>query len=162
MSEQRRLALTEGTGLAALTALVPPPEHPTLGEHSWEWLFVRLGTRLPADFVALMDTYGSGTRLYRDKRDTWPDHYPLPVWPETGGILPFAWTIDADWLAWLTIGDPDDWPVIHLSRHFSGHRSVMTCAVTDLLLDWARGGPLFDLEWEDDEDSLEDSFFEPL
>lgn len=63
MSEQRRLALTEGTGLAALTALVPPPEHRTLGEHSWEWLFVRLGTRLPADFVALMDTYGSGTWL---------------------------------------------------------------------------------------------------
>ena len=138
-----------------------------------------------ADF-ALIDVYGAGTwlewltfarplddgdhglnaqtawrmRNYRHKRDTFPDDYPLPVRPEPGGILPFAWTIDADWLAWLTIGDPDDWPVIHLSRHFSRHRSVMACGLTEILLGWTRGGPLFDLGWEDDENPLEVSVFE--
>lgn len=172
---QPRLALTEGTGLAALTALVPPPEHPAVGARSWDWLFERLDTRLPADFVALMDVYGAGTwlewlsfarprdhgerglvaeagwrmRTYRGHREAHPDSYPLPVWPEPGGILPFASTIDADWLAWLTIGEPDEWPVIHLSRHFPQHRSVMACGLTALMLDWVRGGPLFDLDWED-------------
>ncbi|WP_018220958.1 hypothetical protein [Salinispora pacifica] len=36
----------------------------------------------------------------------------LPVWPEPGGFLPFANSIDSDELGWLTEGNPDEWPLI--------------------------------------------------
>ncbi|MCG8923887.1 SMI1/KNR4 family protein [Lentzea sp. CC55] len=60
-SPGRRRALAGGTGLATLRELVVPPAHPVLGERTWEWLYGELGTSLPADYVALMETYGSGT-----------------------------------------------------------------------------------------------------
>lgn len=55
---RQRAALTTGCGLDALIALVPPPETPVLGKHNWDWLHERLGTRLPGDYVRLMERYG--------------------------------------------------------------------------------------------------------
>ncbi|MFI5801891.1 SMI1/KNR4 family protein [Streptomyces sp. NPDC051561] len=162
---QQRAALTEGSGLAALTALVPAPPKPELGEQTWEWLYERLGTRLPTAYTELMRQYGGGTwagwlnlgtplsadrlglaeharwgcDVYRSLRDGHPEYYPLAVWPEPGGILPFGDTIDGDALCWLTVGDsPDDWPLIVHPRH-SDQGPPLPLPLADTLLEWFRG-----------------------
>ncbi|MGQ5264817.1 hypothetical protein ACTWLT_29100 [Micromonospora sp. ZYX-F-536] len=160
----RRAALTQGTGLAALSLLVPPPEAPYLGGGTWTDLFEELGTRLPDEYVSLIDRYGAGnwckwlnfvTPLrtngrgfayhaaqvldgYRELRAAFPEYHPLPVWPEPGGFLPFASSIDGDQLGWLTEGDPDQWPLIVSPRH-ADQGPPLPNNLTDTLLEWVRG-----------------------
>ncbi|MBC9716142.1 SMI1/KNR4 family protein [Streptomyces sp. TRM66268-LWL] len=162
---RQRSALTEGSGLEALTALVPPPESPALGKHGWEWLHERLGTRLPGAYVRLMEQYGAGTwagwlrfhtplgddqyalapwaewysDTYRSHRADFPQYHPLAVWPEPGGFLPFADSIDGDQLCWLTEGaTPDDWRLIVVPRH-ADQGPPLESDLTETLLEWLRG-----------------------
>ncbi|WP_225804993.1 SMI1/KNR4 family protein [Streptomyces sp. NK15101] len=162
---ERHAAFAGGSGLETLTALVPPPAEPLLGEQSWEWLYERLGTRLPTEFVALMETYGAGEfcewlrfglplgtghydlapsvewygAAYRDLRADHPQYQPLAVWPEPGGFLNFADTIDGDELCWLTEGDdPDAWPLIVIPRH-AEQGPPLTGTLVETLLAWLRG-----------------------
>lgn len=164
-SKKTRLAaLKEGTGLATLRLLVPPPAKPYLGDGSWEQLFKELGTRLPTDYIELLDTYGAGcwsewlnfvTPLrtngrgfayhanevldgYRDLRAQHPEFQPLAVWPESGGFLPFANSVDGDVLGWLTQGSPDEWPLIVYPRH-AEQGPPLQGTLVDTLLDWLRG-----------------------
>jgi hypothetical protein len=177
---ERRIALETGTGLDALRLLSPPPEHPYLGDGTWEGLFAELGTQLPREYVELMEVYGAGdwgtwlrflTPLrtgerrfvthveealdaYRMLKDNYPDGYPLTVWPEPGGFLPFANSYDADHLGWLTQGpDPDAWPLIVWPRH-TDQGPALTGGLIDTLLTWQRGTPavpgLAALDEEDD------------
>ncbi|MFI2734969.1 SMI1/KNR4 family protein [Streptomyces sp. NPDC018711] len=163
--EQRAALTGGGTGLDTLTALVPPPAEPYLGEQSWEWLYERLGTRLPTEYVRLMEAYGGGAwcqwlrfstplgtghydlagteewygEAYRGLRADHPQYHPLAVWPELGGFLPFADSIDGDQLCWLTEGDtPDDWPLIVVPRH-ADQGPPLTGTLTATLLAWLRG-----------------------
>ncbi|WP_330460744.1 SMI1/KNR4 family protein [Streptomyces sp. NBC_00820] len=161
---RRRAALTQGEGLEALRVLLPPPSHPYLGEADWAWVYEQLGTRLPAEYVTLVETYGGSTWLdwlelhpplhtgrlglvaeqwfrdaYRSLREDHPEYHPLPVWPEKGGFLPFASTIDGDAICWLTDGDdPDDWPLIVIPRH-ADQDGPLPMGLTDTLLAWVRG-----------------------
>jgi hypothetical protein len=162
---ERRIALESGTGLAALRLLVPPPAEPYLGGGTWEELFAELGTRLPREYVELLDVYGAGAfsewlRLhtplrtgerrfvtlaeevlsgYRQMRKRNPAAYPLPVWPEPGGFLPFGNSIDGDWLGWLTEGpDPDAWPLLFWPRH-ARQGPPLAGGLVATLLDWQRG-----------------------
>ncbi|MEV7570587.1 SMI1/KNR4 family protein [Streptomyces tanashiensis] len=162
---QRAALAGGGTGLDTLTALLPPPPAPRLGEQSWEWLYARLGTRLPTEFVRLMETYGAGEwcqwlrfgfplgtgqydlapsaewygETYRGHRDDFPEYHPLAAWPEPGGLLSFADSIDGDQLCWLTEGEtPDDWPLIVVPRH-AGQGPPLTGTLTGTLLAWLRG-----------------------
>ncbi|MFI6549911.1 SMI1/KNR4 family protein [Streptomyces prunicolor] len=177
---ERRIALETGTGLDALRLLSPPPERPYLGGGTWEGLFAELGTRLPTEYVRLMEVYGAGdwgewlrflTPLrtgerrfvthveqvlgaYRMAKDRLPHHYPLVPWPEPGGFLPFANSYDADHLGWLTRGpDPDAWPLIVWPRH-TDQVPVLEGGLIDTLLAWQRGTPgtpgLDELDEEDD------------
>ncbi|TYC09653.1 SMI1/KNR4 family protein [Micromonospora sp. MP36] len=161
----QREALIAGSGLDTLRLLVPPPEAPCLGDGRWDDLFAELGTPLPTEYVALMDLYGAGIwsnwlrfatplrsgatlaayaqeRLgwYRDLRDQFPEYHPLPIWPEPGGFLPFASSIDGDSLGWLTEGEPDRWPLIVEPRHHE-QGPPLTGTLIDLLLSWLRGQP---------------------
>jgi hypothetical protein len=165
VSKKTRLAaLKEGSGLAALRLLAPPPAKPYLGDGSWERLFEELGTRLPTDYIELMDTYGAGcwsewlnfvTPLrtngrgfayhanevldgYRNLRAQHPEFQPLAVWPEPGGFLPFANSVEGDVLGWLTQGSPDEWPLIVYPRH-AAQGPPLQGTVVDTLLDWLRG-----------------------
>ncbi|MFI0356980.1 hypothetical protein [Actinomadura sp. 9N407] len=176
---QRRAALTNGTGLDAIRLLAPPPEEPYLGDGTWEQLFDALGTRLPTEYVTLIELYGAGcmsnwlrfvppTRHgtsglaqyvesslgdYRDLRAEFPEEQPLPVWPEPGGFLPFANSIDGDQLGWLVQGDPDSWPLIVYPRH-SDQGPPLPGGLVDTLLDWLRGRlttPDFPVLDEDDD-----------
>ncbi|MCF6525021.1 SMI1/KNR4 family protein [Streptomyces sp. JJ36] len=162
---ERRAALTEGTDLAALTRLVPPPASPYLGTgRTWDELYEALGTRLPAEYVALMERYGAGCwaewlrffeplgagdaglveevewRLdtYRELRAEFPEFNPLATWPEPGGFLPFADSIDGDQLGWLTEGDPERWQLIVHPRH-ADQGPPLSGGLVDTLLEWSRG-----------------------
>jgi hypothetical protein len=159
-SPEQRAALTEGTGLQALQALVPPPDRPYLGDGTWADLFATLGTTLPTEYVELMNIYGAGCwsnwwqfytpspsfadsvedalDVYRDLREDFPEFYPLAVWPEPGGFLPFAESMEGDVLGWLVDGAPDDWPLIVWLR--SGDQPPpLPGPLVDTLLDWLRG-----------------------
>jgi hypothetical protein len=177
---ERRIALETGTGLDALRLLSPPPERPYLGDGTWERLFAELGTQLPKEYVELMEVYGAGdwgtwlrflTPLrtgerrfathveetldaYRMLKENYPDGYPLAVWPEPGGFLPFANSYDADHLGWLTEGpDPDAWPLIVWPRH-TDQVPALEGGLIDTLLAWQRGtltdSGLAELDEEDD------------
>lgn len=189
---RQHAALTEGEGLDAITALIPPPLTPRLGEGSWEAVFERLGTRLPADFVALAETYGAGNWSwwldmpapldldhrsglaagveemldgYRQLRDAHPAYYPLPAWPAPGGFLPVASTIDGDQIGWCAEGDdPDRWRVAVNPRH-AEQGPPLAGDFTGTLLNWLRGGrPSTEgFFWlRKDQDPLEHMFFEPF
>ncbi len=41
----------------------------------------------------------------------WP--CPYPIYPDPGGLLPFANIIDVDSLNWLTVGPAERWNVVH-------------------------------------------------
>ncbi|ANP56796.1 hypothetical protein J2Z21_000128 [Streptomyces griseochromogenes] len=162
---ERRVALETGTGLEALRLLTTPPARPRLGDGTWEWLFEQLGTALPAEYVRLTETYGSGCwsgwlrfpeplrttapRLtafvdetldaYESLKSGHPQWYPLATFPAPGGFLPFADSIDGDYLGWLTEGDrPDDWPLVFWPRH-ANQGPPLEQGLIDTLLAWQRG-----------------------
>ncbi|MFR9794587.1 SMI1/KNR4 family protein [Streptomyces sp. MS06] len=162
---ERHIALQTGTGLDALRLLCPPPEDPYLGDGTWAGLFDELGTTLPSEYVTFMDLYGAGcwnnwlrfhTPLrtgerrflqhiestaagYRQLKGNRPQWYPLGIWPEPGGFLPFANSIDGDQLGWLTEGDsPDDWPLIVWPRH-ADQGPPLPDPLIETLLAWSRG-----------------------
>ncbi|WP_258054929.1 SMI1/KNR4 family protein [Streptomyces sp. Ru71] len=162
---ERRLALETGTGLDALRLLCPPPPRPYLGDGTWEGLFTELGTRLPGEYVRVMEVYGAGiwsdwlrfhTPLrtgeprfathvhetldaYRSLKKHHPEYHPLTCWPEPGGFLPFANSIDGDYLGWLTEGaDPDAWPLVFWPRH-ADQEPPLEGGLVDTLLAWLRG-----------------------
>ncbi|MEU2725091.1 hypothetical protein [Streptomyces smyrnaeus] len=204
----RRAALSEGSGTAALTTLVPPPPEPYLGDAAadgWEPLFTELGTRLPREYVTLLNTYGAGcwsqwlrfhtplrraegaapgspspgdgrgpvggfvrhvqeaNDAYRSLRANWREEYPLAVWPEPGGFLPFANSIDGDVLGWLTEDeDPDRWPLLVWPRH-APQGPPLEGTLVETLLAWLRGhfaAPGF-AELDEDDDPLDFIGFEP-
>lgn len=187
---QQRAALTAGDGLETLAALVPPPRTPVLGKHDWHWLYQRLGTRLPKEYVHLMERYGAGSwcgwlrfrtpfgedpyalapcaewyaESYQELRAEFPEYHPLAVHPEPGGFLPFADSIDGDQLCWLTEGaGPDDWPLIVVPRH-ADQGPPLDIGLTHTLLEWLRGR--FTTEGlpplgRRDEDPLDHIEFEP-
>ncbi|MFF7754643.1 SMI1/KNR4 family protein [Streptomyces sp. NPDC007971] len=163
---ERRVALETGTGLEALRLLTAPPAAPRLGDATWEWLSEQFGTPLPAEYVRLMETYGGGCwsgwlRFPEPLRTTaprltafvdrtleayeslrsgrHPRCYPLATFPEPGGFLPFADSIDGDYLGWLTEGDrPDDWPLVFWPRH-AAQGPPLEQGLIDTLLAWQRG-----------------------
>ncbi|MHC6630271.1 hypothetical protein ACYTFC_29925 [Streptomyces globosus] len=76
---------------------------------------------------------------YRDLEDAFPDRCPLTVWPDPGGFLSFANSIDGDHLGWLTEGeDPDAWPLIVWPRH-ADQGPPLEGGLIGTLLAWQRG-----------------------
>ncbi|MDX6240418.1 MAG: hypothetical protein QOG10_5238 [Kribbellaceae bacterium] len=77
----------------------------TYGAGCWsEWLtFV---TPLRTNGRGFADHANEVLDGYRDLRAQYPEFQPLAVWPEPGGFLPFANSVDGDVLGWLTQGPP--------------------------------------------------------
>lgn len=92
-------------------------------------------TRLPQDYKRFIDAYGTGTvdefvtvlnqhssvprvrldeygakmlAVTRDLRDGGIVEIPFPIYPESGGLLPWGVTANGDWGYWIT--DPPDAP----------------------------------------------------
>jgi hypothetical protein len=157
----RASALLHGSGLETLTTLVAPPDAPFLGGNSLEGVLAALGLRLPNEYWTVMHTYGAGywkddlwfptpdrdavhaaremLRTYRELRAEYPEFHPLRVWPEPGGFLPFAYTGEGHQLAWLTEGDPEDWPLILVPHDFD-QEGPLPHGLVETLLEWCRGG----------------------
>lgn len=149
----------DNPALATLLSLVPAPETPYVGERDWEAVFTEVGTRLPNEYVELMNHYGAGMWAgwlrfsppgrpgifgmpeksaqardgYRTLREDWPEEFPLSVWPEPGGFLPVADTAHGDYLGWLAEGDdPESWPLIFWPRH-NDQGPPLTCGLAEVV-----------------------------
>ena len=48
----------------------------------------------------------------RETRRAFPTHYPIGLYPEPGGLFPWAVTDNGDTLYFITAGEPDDWPTL--------------------------------------------------
>ena len=142
----------------------------------------RLGTTLPVEYVDLVNTYGGGmwggelwfpppgglfeladeaASAYRQLRAEFPEHYPLRVWPEPGGFLAFASSANGDYVGWLTLGDPDSWPVIVWPRDEDQGPALGT-GLVDTLVAILRGQAVSGLATLDvDDDPLDFATFTP-
>ena len=188
VEERRRAALRAGSGLAALRVLVPPPAKPWRGDGTWRELVEELGTALPEDYFSLMRVYGAGVlgghlrfftpmrtgergfRAQVEQQLAWygevhsalPEQYPHPPWPEPGGLLPFADSVNGDLFCWLTEGRREDWPVVVVPRQ-QDQGPPWRAGLVETLLGWLRGTlstpglPPMDVE----DDPLDRATFEP-
>jgi hypothetical protein len=123
-----------------LKSHAPPPADPVETGDPGRWPEVEkaMGTALPRDYKDLTTTYGSGRfdellwlfnpfgpagdgnlvderdqvlADYAESRRKFPEHYPLPPWPEPGGLLPLGRSDNGNELYWVTKGEPEDWAV---------------------------------------------------
>jgi len=127
--------------LERLHALVPPPDKPLEAgaPERWPEIEAQLGTTLPEDYKKFTNLYGSGKfddflylfnpfaapgsggnlvaekdavlAAYTETRSKFPDKFPLPPFPEPGGLLPLGRTDNGNELYWLTEGDPGGWEI---------------------------------------------------
>ena len=136
------------SALQDLMRLVPPPAEPVHGDGEWRWVWPSLGCRLPNDYQELMGVYGLGSfddvvlwtpftshswanlvkqarnlvGDYGPVRDDDPSAFPYPLYPEPGGLLPWASSSGGEWLCWLTGAEPDHWPVVEWNIREGAHR----------------------------------------
>jgi len=125
----------------SLLQLIPPPLSPVENQGNWRDVETRLGTILPADYKWFIETYGTGwichdflfvlnaftkddslnlqacgeriLQPYRMIEGQPANEYnPNPVYPESGGILPWGFSSHGHETLWLTRGDPDTWSVV--------------------------------------------------
>jgi hypothetical protein len=61
-------------------------------------------TRLDAERV-MREEYNSYSDIY--------GRYPYPIYPESGGIIPWAWTDNGGTFFWVTSGSPEKWPTVY-------------------------------------------------
>lgn len=107
-----------------------------------------LGLRLPDDYKQFIAQYGGGSlarfiRLcspgsnietanlvdmarsdwdgYAFHKKNFPDIFSYPRYPDAGGLLPWADTINGDVIYWLTEGDCNSWPVVIFERGGTEH-----------------------------------------
>ncbi len=124
-----------------LEAVLVPPGHPveTGCQEGWVQVEQALGVALPLGYRRFVDIYGTGAinefllilnpfaedplsnllkrgevirKDYITVRTEFPEYAPFRVFPEAGGILPWAVDDNGDNFYWLTEGDPDHWPII--------------------------------------------------
>jgi hypothetical protein len=133
----------------------------------WPAVEVSVGLPLPGDYKALLETFPDGTfgglirpnrpgddghqtteflgyyayRLgdMREWREAGYGTYPYPIFPEPGGVLPWATGPRGEPICWLTEDDdPDRWPVILTDADFTRwHR--FPGSACEFLLDLVQG-----------------------
>lgn len=129
-------------GIVAVKAVLQPPQEPRevpADNEAWKSVEDRLGTRLPQDYKAFIELFGTGStggfiwvfnpfssnkhvnliehgRLelggLASLKEEFPQDYVHDAYPTPGGLLPFAVTDNGDMLHWKTVGEPDHWTVI--------------------------------------------------
>ena len=153
--------------LAELTRLVPPSDTPFGAPVDWAKFESENGFLPPADYRALLDTYGPGTLepplgglsllqpLHPDRSfldgNRWmrenllglqrrfPESTPpWPVYPAPGGFLPFA-VDDTSWtFGWMTDGFADDWTTA-IDGGRDGWWAELPFGVVKLVARWSAG-----------------------
>lgn len=121
------------------TILLPPAAPIEAGPADWNKVEGELGTPLPADYKAYIETYGSGhvadfiwvfnpfarrdniTLQVQVERQLgvleelvadsgWK--LPYPLFPKPGGLLPLGMTDNGDVIHWHTTGQAGDWTIV--------------------------------------------------
>ncbi|MEU9503152.1 SMI1/KNR4 family protein [Streptomyces sp. NPDC048196] len=147
--------------LARIIERVPPPAETIDGHGDWASAEELLGTALPHDYKQLVEIYGRGdfwgalclctpfgddnpVRLaadllddYGPMRESWPEQYPYPLFPEQGGLLTWAVTDIGTRLCWLTAGLPASWSIVIWSRDDEYER--FDCGAATFLESWLSG-----------------------
>ncbi|HEX4611865.1 MAG TPA: SMI1/KNR4 family protein [Urbifossiella sp.] len=143
-----------------LLPLIAPPLAPLDNEGVWRASELVVGAKYPADFRALIEQYGSGAffqgyltvynpltigglawikdveRVFRPKRERlYP--LPLPVHPDTPGLLFWGGDDNGNHYAWLTKGKPDKWPVVFLGHGSESHPIELRTDITGFLAGYA-------------------------
>jgi hypothetical protein len=138
--------------IADLVRILPPPENPLDSE---EALLSRneraLRIKFPDDFIEFGRTYGSGTvrsayswEVWSPFRPTYPlivlefariwnifkdatevSGVPFGIFPEVGGVMPFAKCPGGTWVCWRTAGKPDEWDVVDLGQYEAGGYEIV-------------------------------------
>jgi hypothetical protein len=154
-------------GFSQLRDAVPPPSRPVeVGSMElFATVEARLGLALPDDYKHLVCAYGTGSwkgflwvlnpfssnrylnlfeqakcqlEAERAIRTDWPRDVPFALYPEPGGLLPWAMTDNGDRLYWLTAADPVHWPtVVYESRGPEHELHRLGCC--EFLLQWTAG-----------------------
>jgi hypothetical protein len=128
-----------------LRELLPPPEHPYKASGDWSRIEADLGIGLPSDFKRFIAIYGSGSICdflslvnpfdlpegqsvreavelglwgFRRLQKQYGKSFPLPLYPEPGGFLPFGGTENGNALGWRCHGHPDTWDVVATDTHY--------------------------------------------
>jgi|GEM_PF-2838403 len=146
-----------------LTSLVPPPSQPfeagTARQYGSILKILKLKLKkLPADFLELMNAYGSGAffdqgrirvKIYNplaaSYRDSLENHHtlleamqeagentPYPIYPKKAGLFAIGSDDNGNELYWLTKGEPDAWPIV--VRTPQGEFEEFTGPLTSFLL----------------------------
>jgi hypothetical protein len=144
--------------IADLARLLPPPEKPL--DYNEAMLARNQGVfriQFPDDFVEFGRAYGSGTikaayswevwspfrptyplivlefarvwNLFKDAADV--SGVPFGIFPEVGGLLPFAKSADGDWVCFRTAGEPNGWDVVDLGRYEPGGYEILEGGFAD-------------------------------
>ncbi len=129
-----------------IKAILEPPQAPVDIGSSEQWLEVtrKLGIRLPNDFEAFVNIYGSGeigdfltvlnpfaqnhhvNLIYqlpeilsgmRELKEEFPDDYGIPLYFEPGGFIPWGMSNTGDIYGWLTTGSQGRWKTLVIPRH---------------------------------------------
>ncbi len=138
-------------GLIRLVERCPPASQRLATHEPWHSVEQSIGTVLPVDYKAFVDTYGfvrlddflmvfspftddgpgdlltesvSGIEAYRTLQRRFPADMTLPAFPEPGGILPLGRTDNGDDLHWLTLGPPDEWPIVIFGSRERRHQQI--------------------------------------
>jgi hypothetical protein len=147
--------------MSDLAKILPPPaEAPQFNEELLDWNQNKLSTLLPDDFIEFGRVYGSGTietayswevcspfrvtfpmfvmdfaricHLYKDAAE--PEGVPFGIFPEVGGVLPFAKTPDGDTVGWITAGEPNSWKVVDMHDYEVGDFEIFDLSFSEYFL----------------------------
>ncbi len=150
--------------LRILLSEAPPPSLPVdAGEEKrWNDFQRTIGTALPADYKWLINTYGSGvfrgilvlwnpfskdkeinllkqvTPVLKSFGQRFRGEFPLPCFPEPGGLLPFGGDQDRVYLFWKTLGPPEQWHIVHYKSDDGGYR-IYPMGIVEFLVQWIAG-----------------------
>jgi hypothetical protein len=128
-----------------LSALIPPPDAPVRAYGDWKRFVGVNGFPPPEDYRMMIREYGAGSfgdwlYLIEPFHHTWTFKQMVetecedlrrarqhggngaaawPIWPELGGLLPWATTSTGDHICWKTQGRQDSWTTVVWSRDAS-------------------------------------------
>lgn len=143
--------------LDELLKVLPPPKRPFQNQGDWTAVEAAIGLQLPSDYKAFIAAYGRGTinncleiespfGMKEDVRTWWTnmaalyddvaeyEPLPYPIYPQSGGLLPFGTLGDVHILNWRTTGPPEQWPFVYYHRS-EGFIEVKGLTAVDFVLE---------------------------